>query len=199
MKDLFVDPQLKQSLGLAFIFQIGWIAAAGIILLLGGSVNIVLLALLLFLPWIPVVLELLTKTKLPMALQAHFHIFITLSSVAGSTFGMYALVPHWDTFVHIDSAILLAWLGLFAVRQVREDVKAPIPRWFVGWVAFLTPMAFAALWEIAEYTSDGLLNTTTQHGLEDTAVDMLAALVGAILTTAIALWWKVPKSVMPRQ
>ena len=56
-------------------------------------------------------------------------------------------------------------------------------------------MAFAAAWEIYEFASDTFLHTTMQAGgLEDTIVDMLAALIGAtIAVIGSSVWFRFVK------
>ena len=191
--------QLKHSLKVALPFQISWVVAAVIILLAGGSVNLMLLVFLIPLLWVPAALELIAGGKMPDALQIHFHAFITASSVMGSTFGVYDVIPHWDTLVHIDSGILLAWLGMFVVRRAEEEVKVRLPLWFAVTAPLATPLAFAALWEVCEFLSDTFMNTTTQFGLEDSIIDMAAAVVGALIAVVAARWWAWPKSVLPAE
>lgn len=197
MVSRLISSDLKHSLFLALIFQISWVIAVLISAMMGKNSNVGLLLLLMVVLWIPAVILLLTRTRLPDALQIHFYVFITLSSVMGSLFGLYALIPHWDTYVHIDSGVLLAWLGLFAVRHASESSKASIPRWFTLSVAVATSLAFGALWEISEFLSDTYLHTTTQANLEDSIVDMGAALIGAVIAVLIVIFWAVPKSVLP--
>lgn len=198
MVRLTLMPPRRRSLLMAMWFQLAWVIAAAIILASGGAVNLGLLAILIPLLWVPTALEQLTGTVLPDALHIHFHAFITASSVMGSTFGVYAIVPHWDTIVHIDSGILLAWLGLFVIQRAEHEVKATLPGWFVVSAALATPLAFAALWEVSEWLSDTFIGTTTQANLEDSIIDMLAALIGAFIAIAFAKWFSAPKSLIPR-
>lgn len=191
-------PRLIYSLKVALGFQLVWVLAAVIAALGGVFVNIGLILFLIPLLWVPAALELMTKSKLPLVLHLNYHLFITLSSVAGSAFGVYAVVPHWDTFVHVYSGTLLAWLGFFAVKVAGEQAKARIRGWFAVSVALATPLAFAALWEISEYLSDTYLGTTTQANLEDSIIDMFAALIGAVIAAILAVWLTWPKSVLPR-
>jgi putative Mn2+ efflux pump MntP len=190
---------LKRSLSLALIFQIGWIVTVIIGLLFGKQLNIGLFILLLFTLWAPAALELITRTKFPTVLHVHFSILLTIASFMGSLFGVYALIPHWDSFAHWYSGLLLAWLGLFAVRAVQDKSKGKfsVPRWFSVSVAIVTPLAFAAVWEICEFTSDTYLHTHTQAGLQDTILDMVSAGVGAIIAVLILAWFDRPKSVLP--
>lgn len=198
MRSLEQRSQLKRSLKLALYFQASWIIAALIVLIAGGTPGIGLIIAMMFILWVPAIFQLVTGITLPTAIHVHFHAFITASSIAGSAFGFYALIPHWDSIVHVDSGILLAWFGFFLVRSAEDAVHRTFPLWFSISVGFATPMAFAALWEISEFISDRFLGTTTQADLEDTIVDMAVAVIGAVVAILLALWLTRPKSVLPR-
>lgn len=189
---------LVSTLKLAFGFQLGWIVVAGLCLLVDRPIASHLLPFNLITLFTPAVVELVTRIKLPMALQIHFFVFVTAASFLGSIVGFYDSVPNWDTYVHIDSGVLLAWLGFFVVLQAEQRSKAQLPKWFGALFAFLVPMALASLWEIYEYFSDVVFHTSMQTGgLRDTIIDMVAAVAGALIAIAIAVWCKAPKSVLP--
>ena len=74
--------------------------------------------------------------------------------------------------------------------MAEASIKKTVPLWFKNVVAFMTPMAFAAAWEIYEFMSDKYIGTVMQAGgLEDTIVDMLAALIGAIVAVVVSTAW----------
>lgn len=190
---------LKRSLKLALIFQIAWIIVFIIYALAGNSPSIGLLIVNLLILFAPALIEVVTRTKLPTAFQIHFYIFVTAASFLGSILEFYGSVPNWDTYVHVDSGVLIAWLGLFAVSRAENRAKGQLPKWFGVITAFMVPMALASLWEIYEFASDQILHTTMQAGgLEDTIVDMTAAIIGATIAIGIALLLKWPKSVLPK-
>ena len=192
-------PNVRRSLFLALIFQIAWIATGLIALLLGAEVKWPLLFANLLTLWVPALFEFIMKARLPDSLQIHYYLFITASSLVGSALGGYAFIPNWDTIVHIDSGVLLAWLGMYAVRYVEETRDIRFPAWFAAFVILATPLAFAVLWEVYEFMSDLLIHTTMQAGgLEDTIVDMLAALVGGLIAIILATWGLTPKTMAPR-
>lgn len=188
---------LKHTLVLASYFQLGWLLVALIVALTGQYVSGWWLALILPAFWIPVVLEAATGVNFPSTLQVHFYLFVSAAAVLGDVFGFYDLVLRWDTFAHLDSGVVLAWLGLFMVRTVEHLRAVRLPRWVAIVVAVMVPMAFAAMWEIVEFTSDNLAHTTAQNGLVDTMIDMIAAAVGAAITI-IFVRYMTPKNVRPK-
>lgn len=191
--------QLRKSLLLALPFQLSWLCAALLVFLAGGSMKLPLILALIPLLWAPTLLELITKAKLPLVIQLNFHIFVTASAVGGSGFGLYGLIPHWDTIVHFYSGVIFAWLGLFAVQAAELKRRGKLPKWFVIISALAVPLALATLWECYEFACDMLFGLTMQAGgLDDTMVDSIAAGAGSVVAVLVAVWLKMPKSVMPR-
>jgi uncharacterized membrane protein YjdF len=187
----------RASALLALPFQIGFIVVTVVVSLAGGWTSAIVSVLLVPTLWLAAVVEVLFRTVLPRALQLHFLIFMTAGPFAGSALGVYGYIDNWDKLVHLDSGIMLAWVGMVAVRRVEERLGIVLPRWFSLAVAVITPMAFAAAWEICEFTSDHLIGTHAQNGNGDTMGDIVAATIGALLTLAFTLLWRRPRTVMP--
>lgn len=191
--------QLQTALVLALPFQLAWLLAALLVFLADGTIKFSLIAALIPVLWAPTLLELVTKTKIPTIIQLHFHIFVSASAVAGTGFGLYGLVPEWDTIVHFYSGVIFIWLGLFTAKAVERKTKHMLPRWFAVIVALAISLSIAAIWEVYEFACDTFFGTTMQAGgLEDTMVDTLAAGVGSAVALLIAMWTKAPKDVVPR-
>lgn len=179
---------LYRSLVITLLFQLLWLLGGVLCTLTGMSVAWTLLIANLLTLWAPALLIKLTGMQLPEAFQINFALFITSSSLIGSSLGGYANIPQWDTIVHIYSGVLLGWFGIIVANQAEKAIKKQFPVWFKGFVAFMTPLGFASLWEIYEYTSDTLWGTSMQAGgLEDTIIDMLAALMGAIIVLVVGV------------
>lgn len=187
------------SLKLVFAFQIGWIVASVFCILTGRPIEIGLLGVNLIVLFAAVAVELVTRTKLPIALAVNFYVFVTLAAFLGSIVGFYGSVPGWDTYVHGYSGALITWFGFFVVQQAERQAKTQLPKWFAIAAAFAICMGVAALWEVYEYFSDLVLHTNMQvGGLDDTMIDTIAAGVGALIALVIAAWFKAPKSVLPK-
>jgi len=181
---------IRHSLFIALLFQIAWITSGVLCALSGMDVRWGLLIANLFTLWVPALFILLTHSTLSVKFQVGFAVFITTSSLIGSALGGYGLIPNWDTLVHVYSGILLAWFGFIVANKVELSIKKELPLWFKNAVALMTPLAFAAVWEMYEYTSDTLWGTAMQAGgLEDTIVDMQAALVGAVIALVVSSIW----------
>lgn len=188
---------LRRSALRALPFQLGYLVVAAALGLAGAVIHPLLVALLVIALWAPTIAELVFRTTLPTVLQLHYAVFLTAGAFAGSALTLYRAVPDWDTVVHADSGVLLAWLGLLLVRRAEERTGVPSPRWFALTVTALTPLAFATLWEICEFASDALVGTTAQGGLQDTMTDVLAGALGGLATVAFVMVAPRPRSVVP--
>lgn len=191
--------QLRTSLLLALPFQFIWLIAALLVFLADGTIKFWLIVALIPVLWAPTLLELATKTKIPTIIPLHFYIFVSASAIAGTGFGLYGLVPEWDTIVHFYSGVIFVWLGLFIAQAAERKIKHKLPRWFAVIVALAISLAIAAVWEVYEFACDTFFGTTMQAGgLQDTIIDTLAAGVGSVVAVLVAVWARAPKDVMPR-
>ncbi len=181
---------IRRSLVIALLFQIAWVLAGLLFALSGVQVGWGLLIANLLTLWAPAAFMFITRIKLSDGFQYGYAAFITGASLIGSSLGGYGAIPHWDTIVHVYSGTLLAWFGFIVATSAEPSIKRPLPLWLKNVFAFMTPLAFAAGWEIYEFTSDRLWGTSMQAGgLEDTIVDMLAALLGAIVALIASTLW----------
>lgn len=181
---------LRHSLYIALLFQISWVIAGLLVAISGVEVKWGLLLANLLTLWVPALFTLVTRIELSDGFQIGYAAFITGASLVGSALGGYGSIPNWDTIVHIYSGTLLAWFGFVVANHAEKSINTPLPLWLKNVVAFMTPLAFAAAWEIYEYASDVLLGTSMQAGgLEDTIVDMLAALLGAVVALIVSSAW----------
>ena len=94
----------------------------------------------------------------------------------------YTRLPPLDIPMHLLGGVAIAYFfsSCFAAlpeRVVSKEWRRPF-QWLV--VASLTATA-AVCWEFAEFTSDRLLGTGAQKGLEDTLLDMALGIMGGVL------------------
>lgn len=110
-------------------------------------------------------------------------IFIMVSSLLGSCFKFYS-INHYDDFLHLYSGVLSCNIAYLIIRYFNneENIKM-VNKVFVIIFLFMFTMGVASLWEIMEFSLDNILGTHTQiGGLEDTMIDMIDALIGAIIS-----------------
>lgn len=130
---------------------------------------------------IPFFIEKTFKTELDGKMKVAYILFLFASQYLGSIVGLYGN-GWWDTFLHLLSGIFLAFLGFDFFSRLDEDIRTEIPKRFLFVYIVVFSMAGAALWEMYEFTSDVVLNTTMQgNGNDDTMVDIIAGSLGGIL------------------
>ena len=134
--------------------------------------------------------------NLPRAYDWGFVVALTLQAF-GEALGWYDAYPWFDRVVHVVLPFLaapVAYIGLARLEVLPDPRDETHLRHYTGMalVTFCLGMAIGGLWEIAEWTSDGLLATDLSEGNDDTVGDLLAdaagSLVGALLLVAWAVW-----------
>lgn len=130
---------------------------------------------------IPFFIEKTFKTELDGKMKVAYILFLFASQYLGSIVGLYGN-GWWDTFLHLLSGIFLAFLGFDFFSRLDDDIRTEIPKRFLFVYIVVFSVAGAALWEMYEFTSDVVLNTTMQgNGNDDTMVDIIAGSLGGIL------------------
>jgi hypothetical protein len=119
------------------------------------------------------------------------HAFGTVG-LPGSEANLYATIPWWDHLTHTLSASVVAAVGYATARSFDEHAQGvDLPPRFMFVFILVFVLAFGVLWEVIEFALDELsaLTGTTailsQHGLEDTMLDLVFDSVGAVV---VALW-----------
>ncbi|MFC4436438.1 MULTISPECIES: hypothetical protein [Natrialbaceae] len=111
--------------------------------------------------------------------------------VLGSA-GFYGFIGSWDSLTHTISASIVAAAGYAVVRAIdlhTDEVYFPPTMLFAFILVFV--LAFGVVWELMEFAIDesaqrlGVQAVVAQHGIDDTIVDLLFDLVGAVVA---AVW-----------
>ncbi|WP_246514219.1 MULTISPECIES: hypothetical protein [Exiguobacterium] len=134
---------------------------------------------------IPFILEKVFKTEFDAKMKVAYILFLFASQYLGSIVGLYSN-GWWDTFLHVLSGIFIAFLGYDFFSRLDDDIRLEMPKRFVFVYIVVFAMAGAALWEMYEFTSDLVLNTTMQgNGNDDTMVDIVAGSLGGIIAALL--------------
>lgn len=140
------------------------------------------------------------KLEIPHFVYLLYYLFLYCSVFLGEVFQFYYIVPHWDTMLHFFSGGMLGALGFILVDLLNREakVRVQLSPLFVSIFAFCFALAAGAVWEIYEYTCDGLMKLNmqkyaTEQGVEligrsalrdtmkDIIFDALAALIVSVL------------------
>ncbi len=147
-------------------------------------------AIALAITFLPAVLE--RDAKLP--LESGLVFWLTAAvflHVLGSA-GLYARIGPWDSMTHAISASIVAAAGYAVVRAIdlhTDEIYVPPAMLFAFILVFV--LAFGVVWELIEFGIDrsaqrvGLDAVLAQHGLNDTIVDLVYDVVGAVVA---AIW-----------
>jgi hypothetical protein len=87
-----------------------------------------------------------------------FFAFLFCAIFLGEVFDFYYRVPHWDDILHGTSGALTAYLG-FTILQVlseRSNGALKLPVAFCAVFAFFFALSVGAVWELFEFSMDGL-------------------------------------------
>jgi len=114
----------------------------------------------------------------------------------GEASGAYDALEWFDRVVHLVVPMLAS--GVLYVALARLDVL-PDPRDDTGWrhhlgiglVTFALGAAFGAVWELIEWSSDGIFGSELQESNEDTVGDLAMDCLGALLGAGLLVVWTV--------
>ncbi len=141
-----------------------------------------------------------TKIIIPSNMYLVYVVFLYAAVFLGEIGNFFYKVPHWDTILHTCSGAMLGALGFSFVNILNKNEKihvqlAPI---FVALFAFGFAITLGVLWEIYEFTFDGLLGINMQKfalengteligraALADTMEDLIVDSIGAFVMSVI--------------
>lgn len=157
----------------------------------------------LFVMMIPSVIERRLSVKIPNTMEVLYFIFLYCAIYLGEVHHFYYSVPYWDKILHAFSGAMLGALGfsLISILNDSEQMKVSLSPFFVALFAFCFALAAGAIWEIYEYTFDGLLSLNMQkfaledgtklvghQALTDTMTDIIVDAVSALCTSIIGYY-----------
>jgi uncharacterized membrane protein YjdF len=148
--------------------------------------------------FLPSLLAKQLKWNIPKAAMVAYLIFLYCALVLGEVQDFYYKIPFWDVILHAFSGGMLAVLGLIIIYSLNEQqkVKVNLSPLFVAVFAFCFALTIGALWEIYEFTCDGLFGVNSQKyllktnepligraALMDTMKDMIVDAVAAFFVS----------------
>ena len=100
--------------------------------------------------------------------------------------GLYGYFDWWDHLTHAMSASVVAAVGYTAARAIDlHSDEIQIPKRFYFVYVLIIVLAFGVIWELFEFGLDVAAESTgiemplSQHGIDDTARDLIFNTVGA--------------------
>lgn len=148
---------------------------------------------------IPRIIEKRKKIDIPDVIEIIYFIFLFCSIYLGEVHNFYYLIPYWDTILHAFSGLMLGALGFMLVRLLNDSkFSIQLSPFFVAFFAFCFAITAGAIWEIYEFTIDGIFSTNMQKfitadntvligrdALYDTMMDLVVDSLSALVISTI--------------
>jgi len=149
---------------------------------------------------LPTILERRLRFELPGVLYGFYIVFLYCAIFLGEVRSFFYLVPGWDVILHCCSSIMTGFFGMMVVTILNRDenVAISLSPFFVALFAFSFAVMIGTVWEVFEFTVDGLLGVNMQKfinsegvtlagraALTDTMKDIVVDIVGAGLASLI--------------
>lgn len=114
----------------------------------------------------------------------------------GEALGLYDLISWYDNLVHFTVPLLGAPVAYIALARLdvlpdpRDDTDK---RHYIGIfvVTLALGLAIGAVWEMVEWSSDGVVGSNLQLGNDDTVGDLVADGSGSVRGAALLVVWTV--------
>lgn len=151
---------------------------------------------------LPSAIERKFSLEIPNSMYVVYCIFLFCAIYLGEVRNFYHLIPYWDSILHGFSGGALGALGflLISILNSNEKIHMHMSPFFVWLFAFCFALSIGALWEIYEFTFDGLLGMNMQKfmledgtqligraALSDTMWDLIVDAIGALVSTLVGV------------
>lgn len=138
--------------------------------------------------------------KIPRLLFVMYIVFLYCAIFLGEVRDFYYHVPHWDVVLHCFSSVMAGSFGFMVVAILNRDEHTAmnLSPFFVSLFAFCFAVTIGAVWEIYEFSFDGLLGLNMQKfmlengtklvgraAVVDTMKDIIVDTVGALISSAV--------------
>lgn len=129
----------------------------------------------IFAMMLPSILEKKIGLVIPSKMIVIYAVFLYCAIYLGEVRSFYYHVPSWDTMLHTFSGVMLGALGFSVISLLNRSDRVPLnlSPLFVALFTFCFAVAVGVMWEIYEFTADGILHTNMQKFAGDGGVDMV--------------------------
>lgn len=144
----------------------------------------------LLLTFLPSLIQRNYKIYLPIEFEFVVTIFIYASLFLGEVHQYYTKFWWWDLVLHSTAGITFGFLGFFIMYILLREKKIMASPILVALFSFCFAVAIGSIWEIFEFSMDGIFGLTTQKsGLIDTMFDMIVNSGGALITAVFGYFY----------
>ena len=143
---------------------------------------------------IPSIIKRKWNITIPSNMMIAYVVFLYCAIVLGEVRNFYYNIKNWDTILHTLSGAMLGSLGfsIISLLNKSESVPMELSPLFIAIFAFCFAVSLGCLWEIYEFTFDGILGLNMQKfmledgtqlvgrlALKDTMKDLIVDCLGA--------------------
>ncbi len=143
---------------------------------------------------LPAVIERKWQLKISGNMTLAFVIFLYCAIYLGEVRSFYYRLPNWDTVLHTFSGAMLGALGFSVVSLLNDrGTVVKLSPFFVSLFAFCFAATMGVIWEVYEFSFDGILGLNMQkfmiadgtaligrEALQDTMKDLIVDILGAL-------------------
>lgn len=174
--------------------RISIVLLCGYVLFIQDYSNLGILVLTMLLTFYDLLLEKVCKITFSDKLNVFLLIFIFLAQCLGTVLHFYKIFSWWDIMLHTLSGIIFYLVGreiFFNISIRNKSVDSNFAVFIL--FSFCFALAVGVVWEVFEFSVDGLLGKDTQLAREfvgrcalmDTMTDLISASIGAFFVAVI--------------
>src|SRR3989344_1046259 len=142
----------------------------------------------LFTTFIPYLLELLFRIKIPSSIEIIYLMFLYGLLTAGEVRGFYSGLWWWEILMTLTASFALGFVGLSIMQVLYKEKRININPLFASIVIFSFAVSIGVLWEIFEFTLDALINSNLQKNLIDTMQDLAVNVLGGLIISIMGFY-----------
>ena len=148
---------------------------------------------------LPSILTKKFRVEIPDKIYYLYLIFLYAAIFLGEVQDFYYSIPYWDTILHTFSGVMIGFIGFSLIDILNnENERVTLSPFFIAFFAFCFAIQVGVIWELYEFTSDGVFGTNMQKfklrdstelvgrtALEDTMEDLIVDGIGAFVASSI--------------
>lgn len=147
-------------------------------------------SLILFLTFLPDIIESKTKIRFPIEFELITIIFIYGALFLGEIKQYYFRYWWWDSALHTLSGLSIGFAGFIILYTLQKKNKIAASPFIIALFSFMFAIGIGGLWEIFEFSMDQIFGFNMQKsGLIDTMWDLILDSIGALITSTIGYFY----------
>jgi hypothetical protein len=153
----------------------------------------------IFAMMLPSILTKKFSVDIPDKIYYLYVLFLYAAIYLGEVRDFYYVIPYWDIILHAMSGLMMGFLGFSLVDILNNSNKSvTLTPFFVAFFAFAFAITVGVVWEVYEFSADGIFGTNMQKyklqngteligreavkdTMEDLIVDGVSAFVACII------------------